>query len=586
MNMGREHPTMVIPPGVHKRTERARRARDTVNKVIPDILRASPRARHGIHKSALVVDPAPPTQHGDTPLSSLPDAGPAIRLLCTDTLDAAARMSERPFAPRRPTSTSTSTQPPPPRPNIAILSFASPLKPGGGFLDGANSQEDFLCARSTLYPSLWPAFYRLPDLGGVHTPDVLVFRDSTPQAHERPKRDRFLVDVVSAAMLRFPAAPTTSTTRGGRPAADDAAGACSCGVSYCDGHRDLVARKMRAVLRIAQLQGVERVVLGAWGCGASGNPVAEVARLWRKVLAGSLRQRRPNSERWQGIREVVFAIPDRGMAKEFEVAFKDILAHDAPFSPSSAQDLDEAAAPALGVGVGFAGLEEPAEIADLVAQIQATEMRLDLAPHARARQRLRGVLAGLNRDLNRSLAARRLAEEEEEEELEDPLPQASEDGADDDDDGFVAVAASDGEEGGAGNSVYHFDEDDVASDSSDATAPEAFEFRPLPGLDFGASHDDDDADDFGGGEDGAGQTYGLQLLQPSPNFDAKTGWFSGSIDELQGLMRAGAVSRGGSHASPELRGQRRGMAGEGEGEGDVEELSLDRGFGQSRGGGA
>ncbi|KAK3066305.1 hypothetical protein LTR53_017404 [Teratosphaeriaceae sp. CCFEE 6253] len=586
MNMGREHPTMVIPPGVHKRTERARRARDTVNKVIPDILRASPRARHGIHKSALVVDPAPPTQHGETPLSSLPDAGPAIRLLCTDTLDAAARMSERPFAPRRPTSTSTSTEPQPPRPNIAILSFASPLKPGGGFLDGANSQEDFLCARSTLYPSLWPAFYRLPDLGGVHTPDVLVFRDSTPQAHERPKRDRFLVDVVSAAMLRFPAAPTTSTTRGGRPV-DEAAGACSCGVSYCDGHRDLVARKMRAVLRIAQAKGAERVVLGAWGCGASGNPVAEVARLWRKVLVGSLRQRRPNAERWQGIREVVFAIPDRGMAKEFEVAFKDILAHDAPFSPTSAQD------PVDAEPASFVVREEPTEIADLVAQIQATEMRLDLAPHARARQRLRDVLAGLNRDLNRSLAARRLAEEEEEEELEDALPHASEDGDDndDDDDGFVAIAASDGEEGAAGNSVYHFDEDDVASDSSDATAPEAFEFRPLPGLDFGASHDDAyDGGEFGGDgggeEDGAGQTYDLQLLQPSPNFDAKTGWFSGSIDELQGLMRAGAVSRGGSHASPELRGQRRGMAGEGEGEGDVEELSLDRGFGQSRGGGA
>jgi hypothetical protein len=82
--------------------------------------------------------------------------------------------------------------------------MASPIRPGGGFLDGANSQEEFLCARTTLFPSLWDSFYRLPEIGGIYTPDVLVFRDSTPEANDLTKRDRYFLDVVSAGMFRFP----------------------------------------------------------------------------------------------------------------------------------------------------------------------------------------------------------------------------------------------------------------------------------------------------------------------------------------------------------------------------------------------
>ncbi|TKA70732.1 hypothetical protein B0A55_07559 [Friedmanniomyces simplex] len=545
--MGREHPTFVMQPNTHRRTERARRAKDTVNKVIPDILRSSPRARHGIHKSDLVVDPEIPTHHGTNTLSSLPGAAPKIRLLCTDTLDAAARISERPFATRRTAPSIKSNQQ---RPNVMVLSFASPLKPGGGFLEGANSQEEFLCARTTVYPSLWDSFYRLPEIGGIYTPDVMVFRDSTPEANELLKRDRFFVDVISAGMLRFPEIRGRSDEK--------LEHGCSCGISYCDRDRELVTRKMKAVMRIAQAKGAERLVLGAWGCGAYGNPVKEVARIWRKVIAGSLRQRRPNVERWQGMKEIVFAIPDRNMAREFELAFKDVLATDAPYSPLDAEDIQ-------------AGAEQPinedSELSELVTKIQETEMQIEMISNARSRQRLREVLATLNRDLAQSLAARRIAEEDREEDLPDAKGEG-EDGDGEGEESFVAINSDGGEE----NSHYHFDENDVASDdSSDATIPEAFEFRPQPpGLDdFETSHDEEEEEEFG--EGGRRQGYSL-LLQPSPNFDAKTGWFSGSIDQLQGLLRAGGVSRPGSHGSPVMGPQR---GGEG-----VEEFGLEDVLGQ------
>ncbi|KAK5704060.1 hypothetical protein LTR97_003073 [Elasticomyces elasticus] len=523
--MGRDQPTFVMQPNSHRRQERSQRAKSTINKVIPEIIRSSPRARRGLALSDLVADPETPQTHGATPLSSLADSGPSIRILTTDTLDAAARMSERPFAASR-VKQNTKSQ----KPNTAILSFASPLKPGGGFLEGANSQEEFLCARTTLYPSLWDSFYRLPEVGGVYTPDVLVFRDSSPEANELLKRDRFFVDVISAGMIRFPEMRV-------RPD-EKVEGGCSCGVSYCDRDRELVTRKMKAVMRIAQSRGAERLVLGAWGCGAYGNPVKEVAKIWRKVIAGSVRQRRPNVERWQGINEVVFAIPDRNMAREFELAFKDVLSYDAPASLKE-EDVEGGAGQPVG--------GEDGEMSELVTKIQETEMQIELTSNARSRQRLREVLSNLNRDLAQSLTARRMAEEEAAGETLESV--------DDDEESFVAIG-SDGEY--EETSRYH---SDVASDSSDATVPEQFEFRQPPGLDFETSHDEEDDD-----MERESQTY--SLLQPSPNFDAKSGWYHGSIDQLQDLLRAGGVSRTASHASPVMGPQ----PGDG---GNIEEFAFE-----------
>jgi len=339
-------------------------------------------------------------------------------------------------------------------------------------------------------------------------------------------------------MLRFP------ETRG-RASDEKPEHGCSCGVSYCDRDRELVTRKMKAVMRIAQAKGAERLVLGAWGCGAYGNPVKEVARIWRKVIAGSLRQRRPNVERWQGIKEIVFAIPDRNMAREFELAFKDVLAMDTPSSPAlDAEDVNADSEQLVP--------NEDAETSELVTKIQETEMQIELITNPRSRQRLREVLANLNRDLAQSLAARRTAED---------LPPPSPENAEEEEESYIAIN-SDGEE----NHPFHFDSEDAASDdSSDATIPEAFEFRPQePGLDdFETSHDEEEE-----GFEGENQTYSLLRRLPGSNgFDAKTGWFSGSIDQLQGLLRAGGVEGRGSRGSPEL--------GAREGGGDVEEFSLE-----------
>ncbi|SPQ24521.1 e8d8f690-1346-4bd4-b49d-83b658955527 [Thermothielavioides terrestris] len=100
--------------------------------------------------------------------------------------------------------------------------------------------------------------------------------------------------------------------------------------AYASGKdRVLVRRKMELVMRVFQAKGAKRVVLGAWGCGAYGNPVGEVAAAWREVLLGSKRGAKADAGAgWEGIEEIVFAIKDASLAERFAEAFGDGLVRE------------------------------------------------------------------------------------------------------------------------------------------------------------------------------------------------------------------------------------------------------------------
>lgn len=313
--MGRTRPTIVLQPQAYRKDARAKQAKATINKTIPALLTANPRAQRGIKSAELIADP-PQHHHRDAPTTEErsraphdhigPSPAPApsetkIRIVASDTITTALRL----FSSPGPTAKSARDG------RIGILNMASPLRPGGGFLNGATSQEESLCMRTTLYPSLQENFYRLPDVGGVWTPDVLIFRDVTQDANELGKKERRYVGVVSAGMLRFPDLDEDEESYASQK------------------DKDMVERKMRAVMRIFQSRRMERVVLGAWGCGAYGNPVREIASSWRKVLlvdssserAGKRKGGTAQGEVWSGVKEVVFAIKDRTMAEQFAKYF-------------------------------------------------------------------------------------------------------------------------------------------------------------------------------------------------------------------------------------------------------------------------
>ncbi|MFF1377407.1 TIGR02452 family protein [Streptomyces sp. NPDC058308] len=190
---------------------------------------------------------------------------------------------------------------------VAVLNFSSARNPGGGYLNGAQAQEEALCRGSALYTCLLraPAFYahhradRDPFYSDrvIHSPGVPVFRDD---------RGRLLDEAYTVGFLTS-AAPNAGVIR--RQAPERAAGI----------ERALAARAAR-VLETAAACGYRRLVLGAWGCGVFMNDPGQVAGAFRALL--------DEGGRFAGqFAHVVFGVLDRTQGAVTRGAFERAFAH-------------------------------------------------------------------------------------------------------------------------------------------------------------------------------------------------------------------------------------------------------------------
>ncbi|MGJ5895351.1 TIGR02452 family protein [Streptomyces niveiscabiei] len=187
---------------------------------------------------------------------------------------------------------------------VAVLNFASARNPGGGFLNGAQAQEEALCRASALYACLLeaPDFYafhrahRDPFYTDrvIHSPAVPVFRDDRGRLLDEPYHAGFLTA----------AAPNAGVVRRTLPErVDEVPGA--------------LAVRAERVLETAVAFGYRRVVLGAWGCGVFQNDPVQVAGTFRELLAG----------RFSGVFErVVFGVLDRTPGAVVRKAFTEAFA--------------------------------------------------------------------------------------------------------------------------------------------------------------------------------------------------------------------------------------------------------------------
>ncbi|MFE4955857.1 TIGR02452 family protein [Streptomyces sp. NPDC056653] len=190
---------------------------------------------------------------------------------------------------------------------IAVLNYASARNPGGGYLNGAQAQEEALCRGSALYATL----LRAPDYYAhhraersafytdrvIHSPGVPVFRDD---------RGRLLDTPYTVGFLTSPA-PNAGVIRSRTPE---------------DAHRIPAALASRAerVLEVAAVRGYRRLVLGAWGCGVFMNDPAQVAGAFRALLA--------DGGRFAGhFEQIVFGILDRGRTAATRDAFARTFGH-------------------------------------------------------------------------------------------------------------------------------------------------------------------------------------------------------------------------------------------------------------------
>ncbi|WP_217248943.1 TIGR02452 family protein [Streptomyces sp. AC602_WCS936] len=174
---------------------------------------------------------------------------------------------------------------------VAVLNFASARNPGGGYLNGAQAQEEALCRASALYTCLLRArgFYdhhrahRDPFYTDrvIHSPAVPVFRDDRGGLLDEPYTAGFLTSAAPNAGVVLRTAPERAAEL---PAA-------------------LAARAER-VLETAAAHGYRRLVLGAWGCGVFRNDPAQVAGAFRTLLG-------PGGRFSAAFERVTFGILDR-----------------------------------------------------------------------------------------------------------------------------------------------------------------------------------------------------------------------------------------------------------------------------------
>ncbi|WP_033225024.1 MULTISPECIES: TIGR02452 family protein [unclassified Streptomyces] len=194
--------------------------------------------------------------------------------------------------------------------SVAVLNFASARNPGGGFLNGAQAQEEALCRSSALYACVREvrAFYdhhrehRDPLYTDrvVHAPGVPVFRDDDGRLLDEPYRVAFLTAAAPNAGVLLSRAPERAAEL----------------------PRALAVRAER-VLEVAALHGHRRLVLGAWGCGVFRNDPSQVAAAFRGLLV--------DGDRFAGrFDRVVYAVLDRTKGATvrgaFERTFADVAA--------------------------------------------------------------------------------------------------------------------------------------------------------------------------------------------------------------------------------------------------------------------
>lgn len=152
-----------------------------------------------------------------------------------------------------------------------VMNFSNAVHIGGGFLSGANAQEEALCRNSTLYASIssrkaaemyeYNRRHRSPVDSDymLISPNVCVFRNGQGQLLDKP----YLVGVVT-----MPA-----PNRNGR--------AHDVPQSELD---QVMMSRLRKMLLAAVQNKYRTLVLGAWGCGVFGHSARRVARYFHDLF--------------------------------------------------------------------------------------------------------------------------------------------------------------------------------------------------------------------------------------------------------------------------------------------------------------
>jgi uncharacterized protein (TIGR02452 family) len=185
---------------------------------------------------------------------------------------------------------------------VAALNFASARHPGGGWLSGAQAQEESLARASALVPCIaddpmYARHERIRDAlytsSAIYSRAVPVFRGDDGRLLEAPYCIAFITAPAVNAGVVLERDPSRR-------------------LEISAAMRDRVAR----VLAIAATHGHDALVLGAWGCGVFKNDPAEIAEQFAAALRGPFAG---------AFATVVFAVLDTSPERRFIGPFEQIF---------------------------------------------------------------------------------------------------------------------------------------------------------------------------------------------------------------------------------------------------------------------
>ncbi|GAA5091757.1 hypothetical protein GCM10023210_19700 [Chryseobacterium ginsengisoli] len=169
---------------------------------------------------------------------------------------------------------------------LMCLNFASAKNPGGGFINGAEAQEESLARTSGLHDSLlqgWDYYETHRAMESCFYTDMMIYSPKVPVF--RKDKGELLLKPVLCNFITSPAVNAGVVKRQEPERAQEIFGAMDI--------------RMDKMLALALHQGNETLILGAWGCGVFKNDPKEIAELFKKHLHGKYKNK---------FRRVVFAI--------------------------------------------------------------------------------------------------------------------------------------------------------------------------------------------------------------------------------------------------------------------------------------
>lgn len=179
---------------------------------------------------------------------------------------------------------------------VAVLNFASYKNPGGMFLNGSLAQEEALCHDSTLYNVLlhfdktYYAWNRknlnraMYEHRALYTEDIVFFNDNGP----------YLVDVLTCAAPNYGAASKYQNVTE-------------------EENKKILRERIEFLFQIAMTEGVDILILGAWGAGVFKQEPKLVASEFLRAI-----------QKYQySFTDIIFAVP-KSRNKNYE-AFDSVL---------------------------------------------------------------------------------------------------------------------------------------------------------------------------------------------------------------------------------------------------------------------